>query len=97
MLLVESIGGSPLPAWIESASCLKGYMIEATEVFKRFGDLVAADGISLTIEEGEFFDLPGLTDAATRTTCLAVYKSKNVTGLVNATTGEHLAAPHMKS
>ena len=28
-------------------------------VTRRFGDLVAADDVSLSIEEGEFFTLPG--------------------------------------
>ena len=56
-------------------------MIELTNLVKRFGDLVAVDGISLTVPRGEFFAVLG-PNAAGKTTTIKI-----VTGLIKPTSG----------
>jgi ABC-2 type transport system ATP-binding protein len=56
-------------------------MIELLQLVKKFGDLVAVDGLSLTVRRGEFFALLG-PNAAGKTTTL-----KLLTGLLKPTAG----------
>lgn len=56
-------------------------MIELLQLTKRFGDLVAVDGVSLTIPRGEFFALLG-PNAAGKTTTIKI-----LTGLIRPTEG----------
>ncbi|MGA2243761.1 MAG: ABC transporter ATP-binding protein [Verrucomicrobiota bacterium] len=56
-------------------------MIELDRLVKRFGDLVAVDGVTLKIERGEFFAMLG-PNAAGKTTTL-----KMITGLIKPTSG----------
>src|SRR5437868_3307456 len=56
-------------------------MIELTHVVKKFGDLVAVDDLSLTVERGEFFAVLG-PNAAGKTTTIKI-----LTGLMKPTSG----------
>ena len=56
-------------------------MIELQNLVKRFGDLVAVDGITLTVGRGEFFAVLG-PNAAGKTTTI-----KMLTGLIKPTAG----------
>src|SRR5262245_55388940 len=56
-------------------------MIELIHVVKRFGDLVAVNDLSLTVNKGEFFALLG-PNAAGKTTTIKV-----LTGLIKPTSG----------
>src|SRR6478672_1672303 len=55
--------------------------IELDRIFKRFGGLQALDGISLMIEQGEFFGLLG-PNGAGKTTLISI-----IAGLTRATSG----------
>jgi ABC-2 type transport system ATP-binding protein len=61
-------------------------MIELIDLVKRFGDLVAVDGINLTLRNGEFFAMLG-PNAAGKTTTI-----KMMTGLIKPTSGRALIA-----
>jgi len=56
-------------------------MIELTHLIKEFGDLTAVDGISLTVNKGEFFAVLG-PNAAGKTTTI-----KMLVGLIAPTSG----------
>ena len=56
-------------------------MIELSNLVKRFGDLVAVDGVSLSVPRGEFFAVLG-PNAAGKTTTIKI-----LTGLIRPTTG----------
>src|SRR5437763_6065802 len=56
-------------------------MIELTHIFKSFGDLVAVNDLSLTVQRGEFFAVLG-PNAAGKTTTIKV-----LTGLMKPTSG----------
>ncbi len=56
-------------------------MIELVDLVKRFGDLVAVDGITLSIPRGEFFAVLG-PNAAGKTTTIKI-----ITGLIKPTSG----------
>src|SRR2546423_5740985 len=56
-------------------------MIELIDLVKRFGDLVAVNGISLTVPRGEFFAVLG-PNAAGKTTTI-----KMMAGLIKPTSG----------
>src|SRR5829696_3212847 len=56
-------------------------MIELVHIVKKFGDLVAVNDLSLTIERGEFFAVLG-PNAAGKTTTIKV-----LTGLMKPTSG----------
>ena len=56
-------------------------MIELLHVVKTFGDLVAVDDLSLTVQQGEFFAILG-PNAAGKTTTIRV-----LTGLIKPTSG----------
>jgi len=56
-------------------------MIELVHVVKKFGDLVAVNDLSLTVERGEFFAVLG-PNAAGKTTTIKV-----LTGLIKPTSG----------
>ncbi len=56
-------------------------MIELINVVKKFGDLVAVNGLSLTVPQGEFFAVLG-PNAAGKTTTIKV-----LTGLIKPTSG----------
>lgn len=56
-------------------------MIEFTQLVKKFGDLTAVNGVTLTIARGEFFALLG-PNAAGKTTMM-----KLLTGLIKPTSG----------
>lgn len=56
-------------------------MIELVQLTKRFGDLVAVNGLSLTVQSGEFFALLG-PNAAGKTTTIKI-----LTGLMKPTAG----------
>ncbi len=56
-------------------------MIELIELVKKFGDFTAVNGISLTVEKGEFFAVLG-PNAAGKTTSI-----KMLTGLIKPTSG----------
>lgn len=56
-------------------------MIELEGLIKRFGDLVAVDGLDLTVEQGQFFALLG-PNAAGKTTTI-----KLIVGLVKPSAG----------
>lgn len=57
-------------------------MIELLQLTKRFGDLVAVDGINLTLAKGEFFAMLG-PNAAGKTTTI-----KMLAGLIKPTSGQ---------
>jgi ABC-2 type transport system ATP-binding protein len=57
-------------------------MIEVSSLTKRFADLTAVDGLSLSISKGELFGLVG-SDGAGKTTTLRM-----LTGVLDATSGE---------
>ncbi len=57
-------------------------MIELRQITKRFGDLVAVDGINLTLAKGEFFAMLG-PNAAGKTTTI-----KMLAGLIKPTSGQ---------
>jgi len=59
----------------------KNTVIELQNLVKRFGDLVAVDGISLTVGRGEFFVVLG-PNAAGKTTTI-----KMIAGLIKPTAG----------
>jgi len=56
-------------------------MIELRDLVKRFGDLVAVDGLNLSVPRGEFFAILG-PNAAGKTTTIRI-----LTGLVKPTSG----------
>lgn len=56
-------------------------MIELVQLTKRFGDLVAVNGLNLTVSSGEFFALLG-PNAAGKTTTIKI-----ITGLMKPTAG----------
>jgi ABC-2 type transport system ATP-binding protein len=56
-------------------------MIELTNIVKKFGDLIAVNGLSLTVPQGEFFAVLG-PNAAGKTTTIKV-----LTGLIKPTAG----------
>lgn len=56
-------------------------MIELSSLVKRFGDLVAVDGVSLVVPRGEFFAVLG-PNAAGKTTTIKI-----LTGLIRPTSG----------
>src|SRR5688572_29314374 len=56
-------------------------MIELIHIAKRFGDLVAVDDVSLTVQRGEFFAVLG-PNAAGKTTTIKI-----VAGLIKPTAG----------
>jgi ABC-2 type transport system ATP-binding protein len=56
-------------------------MIELVHITKRFGDLIAVDDVSLTVERGEFFAVLG-PNAAGKTTTIKI-----LAGLIKPTTG----------
>ena len=56
-------------------------MIELINIVKKFGDLVAVNGLSLTVPQGEFFAVLG-PNAAGKTTTIKV-----LTGLIKPTSG----------
>ena len=56
-------------------------MIELIQIVKKFGDLVAVNGLSLTVGRGEFFAVLG-PNAAGKTTTIKV-----LTGLIKPTSG----------
>src|SRR5688572_32500666 len=56
-------------------------MIELINIVKKFGDLVAVNGLSLTVPQGEFFAVLG-PNAAGKTTTIKV-----LTGLMKPTSG----------
>jgi ABC-2 type transport system ATP-binding protein len=62
--------------------------IQISAVSKRYGSLVALDGIDLTVEPGEFFGLLG-PNGAGKTTLISI-----VAGLVRATTGRAAVMGH---
>src|SRR5947207_12017984 len=57
-------------------------MIELLHVVKKFGDLVAVNNLTLTIQRGEFFAVLG-PNAAGKTTTIKV-----LTGLIKPTSGQ---------
>lgn len=57
-------------------------MIELIHLVKKFGDLVAVNDLSLTVERGEFFAVLG-PNAAGKTTTIRI-----LTGLIKPTSGE---------
>lgn len=61
-------------------------MIEIRNLVKRFGDLYAVNGLSLTVPRGEFFAVLG-PNAAGKTTTIRI-----LTGLIKPTSGEALVA-----
>jgi ABC-2 type transport system ATP-binding protein len=56
-------------------------MIELSQMVKRFGDVLAVDGVSLTVPRGEFFAVLG-PNAAGKTTTIKI-----LTGLIKPTAG----------
>ena len=58
--------------------------IEIKALTKRYGDIVAVDGLSLSIEEGELFSLLGVNGAGKTTTI------KMLSCLVTPTSGDAL-------
>ena len=56
-------------------------MIELSNLVKKFGDLTAVNGVSLTVPRGEFFAILG-PNAAGKTTTIKI-----LTGLIRPTTG----------
>src|SRR4051794_21824458 len=56
-------------------------MIELIHLFKRFGDLVAVNDLSLTVHQGEFFAVLG-PNAAGKTTTIKI-----LAGLIKPTSG----------
>ena len=56
-------------------------MIELSNLVKRFGDLVAVNGVSLQVPRGEFFAILG-PNAAGKTTTIKI-----LTGLIRPTSG----------
>jgi ABC-2 type transport system ATP-binding protein len=56
-------------------------MIELSNLVKKFGDLVAVNGVTLTVPRGEFFAILG-PNAAGKTTTIKI-----LTGLIRPTTG----------
>lgn len=62
--------------------------IETTDLRKEYGDLVALDDISLTVEDGEFFGLLG-PNGAGKTTFISI-----LVGLVNKTGGHAAVFGH---
>lgn len=63
---------------------MKETAVEFVDVTKRFGDVVAVDDVSLTIEDGEFFSLLGPSGCG-KTTSLRM-----IAGLETVTAGEIL-------
>jgi ABC-2 type transport system ATP-binding protein len=61
-------------------------MIELVHIVKKFGDLVAVNDLSLTVQRGEFFVVLG-PNAAGKTTTIKV-----LTGLIKPTSGRALVA-----
>lgn len=61
-------------------------MIELDNLVKRFGDLVAVNGVSLTVPRGEFFAILG-PNAAGKTTTIKI-----LTGLIRPTSGSACVA-----
>ena len=57
-------------------------MIELTNLVKKFGDLLAVDGVTLSVPRGEFFAVLG-PNAAGKTTTIKI-----LTGLIRPTSGE---------
>lgn len=57
-------------------------MIELSNLVKKFGDLVAVNGVTLTVPRGEFFAVLG-PNAAGKTTTIKI-----LTGLIRPTSGE---------
>ena len=62
--------------------------IEVDRIAKRYGVLKALDGVSLAIEQGEFFGLLGPNGAA-KTTLISI-----VAGLIVATSGSARVMGH---
>lgn len=56
-------------------------MIELNHIFKKFGDLIAVNDLTLTVQKGEFFAVLG-PNAAGKTTTIKV-----LTGLIKPTSG----------
>ena len=44
---------------LQNKEVLRKNIVELTEVFKNFGEIVALDGVTAKIREGEFFSLLG--------------------------------------
>ena len=57
-------------------------LLEIEHVTRRFGDFVAVDGVSLSIEAGEFFTLLGPSGCG-KTTLLRMLDGKNSAELTN--------------
>ena len=62
--------------------------IRTNQLTKRFGDLTAVDGLTLTVAEGEIFGLVG-PDGAGKTTTMRL-----LTAIMDPTSGEAWVAGH---
>ncbi len=63
---------------------MKETAVELADVTKRFGEVIAANDVSLTIEDGEFFSLLGPSGCGKTTTL------RMIAGLETVTEGEIL-------
>jgi len=64
------------------------YSIEINDISKKYKDLLAVDGLSIKVNEGEFFSLLGLNGAGKTTTI------KMLTGVLKPTSGDALLFGH---